>query len=227
MEDLRITWHGHACFELACGERTAVIDPYREVPGYPELRLEAGEVYASHTQHDDHGYFEAVRITAQPGRSPFKVFTVDAFHDPENGALRGPNKITVFEAGGVRLAHFGDLGHELSREQLDALKGIDIALIPAGGFYTIDGSQAAALAAKLDAAIVIPMHYRYDGRGYDVISGPDVFMNALDSSFERCEADDSIIKIADRHAYINAGGDTFAVDLDGGSRAAVMLRFEQ
>lgn len=225
MEDLKITWRGHSCFEFACGERTAVIDPYKGVPGYPELALEAGEVYASH-DHDDHGYFGAVRIIAQPGRSPFKVTTVDTFHDPEGGALRGRNKITIIEAGGVRLAHFGDLGHELSETQLDAVKGTDIIMIPVGGFYTIDGVQAARIAEATGAKLIIPMHFRLGERGYDVIDTPDTFMNALGADIKKYEADSSVIKVIDRHAYAEAGGDTVGIDLDGAERAAVLLHFE-
>lgn len=224
MEDLRITWRGHACFEFACGEHTAVIDPYKEVTGYPQLALEAGEVYASH-DHDDHGYFEAVRLVAQPGKSPFKITTIDTFHDPEGGALRGRNKITLIEAGGVRLAHFGDLGHELSDEQLDAVKGADIIMIPVGGYYTIDGVQAARTAEATGAKLIIPMHFRRDGRGYDVIDTPDTFMNALDADIKKYEADGNAIKVVDRHAYAQAGGDTVGIDLDGAGRAAVLLRF--
>lgn len=225
MEDLKITWKGHACFEFTCGDHTAVIDPYREVPGYPPLALEAGEVYASHTQHDDHGYFEAVKLVAQPGKSPFKVTTVDTFHDPEGGALRGRNKITLIEAGGVRLAHFGDLGHELSDEQLEAVKGSDIIMIPVGGFYTIDGVQAARLAEATGAKLIVPMHFRSGDKGFDVIDTPDAFMNALNADITRYDADDNVIKVADRHAYVSAGGDTVGIKLDGAGRAAVLLHF--
>ena len=224
MEDLKITWKGHACFEFACGEHTAVIDPYREVPGYPALELEAGEVYASH-DHDDHGYFGAVKIVAQPGKSPFKVTTVDTFHDPEGGALRGKNKITFIEAGGVRLAHFGDLGHDLSDEQLEAVKGADIIMIPVGGFYTIDGVQAARIAEETGARLIIPMHFRLGDRGFDVIDTPDTFMNALSDDIKKYEADNSVVKTADRRAYISVGGDTVGIDLDGAGRAAVLLHF--
>lgn len=225
MEDLRITWRGHSCFEFACGGHTAVIDPYREVPGYPVLKLEAGEVYASH-DHDDHGYFEAVRIVAQPGRSPFKVTTIDTFHDPEGGSLRGRNKITVIEAGGVRLAHLGDLGHELTEAQLDGIKGVDILLIPVGGYYTIEGLQASHIAESSGAKLIVPMHFRREGRGYDVIDTPDTFMNALNADTRKYMADDSVIKVVDRHAYVKSGGEDAAIDLDGTGRAAVLLRFE-
>ncbi len=225
MEDLKIVWHGHACFEFVCGERSAIIDPYREVPGYPALALEAGELYASHTHHDDHGYFEAVKIIPQPGKSPFKITSVDTFHDPEGGTLRGVNKITIIEAGGVRVAHFGDLGHELSPEQLEAIKGIDIAIIPVGGYYTIDGVQAAELAGKIDAKMVIPMHFRRNGKGFDVISEPDIFMNSLAGDFDKYEAEDNVVKIVDRKAYVNADGDAAGISLDGDKRAAVLLNF--
>ncbi len=93
---IKLTWHGHSCFKIEAKGHSAVIDPYTGVPGYPELSLSAGEVYTSH-DHDDHGWVRAVRIEDEPGESPFKVTTVDCFHDPEGGALRGGNKITVFE----------------------------------------------------------------------------------------------------------------------------------
>ena len=36
---------------------------------------------------------------------------------------------------------------------------LDIALIPVGGFYTIDADSAARLIARIRPRIVIPMHY--------------------------------------------------------------------
>lgn len=226
MSELNIKWLGHACFSLESSGHSAVIDPYRQVPGYPELKCQAGEVYASHTQHDDHGYFEAVKITDQPGPSPFTVTTVDTFHDPEGGRLRGSNRITIFDTGRVRTGHFGDLGHDLSADQLDAVKGLDIALIPVGGFFTIDGIQAAELAAACGARIIIPMHYRLGNRGFDVISEPSVFMDALAEGSEKLQADTGSIRIEDRKAYIVTGGEEKVIDLDSQGQTAVLLRFE-
>jgi L-ascorbate metabolism protein UlaG (beta-lactamase superfamily) len=228
MAELKIKWHGHSCFELSYNGHTAVIDPYKDVTGYPELHCEAGEVYASHTQHDDHGYFDAVKIIQQPGASPFHITTIDTFHDPEGGKLRGKNKITVFEADGIRAAHFGDLGEELTDVKLAELHDIDVAMIPAGGFYTIDGVQAAQLAGRLDAKIVIPMHYRRDGRGYDVISGPDVFMNSLGSGFTTYEADDNVLTIKDGKAsFTVSGGEVKAIDIKENGRYALLLNFRE
>lgn len=178
MDKIKITWLGHSCFKLECGGRSAVIDPYREVPGLPELRVEAGEAYKSH-DHDDHGYLQAVTIVEEPGPSPFEVSTIPTFHDPENGTLRGDNNITVFKAGDLKIAHFGDLGHRLEDEKAEMLKGLDAALIPVGGFYTITGAEAYELVERIDPKVVIPMHYRKDGRGFDVITGPEVFLDLL------------------------------------------------
>lgn len=47
-------------------------------------------------------------------------------------------------AEGLRVVHLGDLGHELSGEQLAPLRGCDTLLIPVGGFYTIDAETRQA-----------------------------------------------------------------------------------
>ncbi len=178
MAKIKLTWHGHSCFKLECDGHSAVIDPYREVTGYPKLSLEAGEAYKSH-DHDDHGYLQAVRIVEEPGESPFRVSVIPCFHDDKKGALRGENLITVFEAEGLKIAHFGDIGHALDEESVQKLQGLDAALIPVGGFFTISGSEAYELMMRLDPKVVIPMHYRKGSLGYDVISEPDEFLNLV------------------------------------------------
>lgn len=189
---MKLTWLGHSCFRLESGGHSIVIDPYDDVPGYPPLRAEAGLALKSH-DHGDHGYLEAVTMIEEPGESPFQVRTIDCWHDDQQGALRGPNKITIFEADGVRVAHFGDIGEELRDDLLEALKGLDAALIPVGGFFTIDGKQAAELMKAIDPVVTIPMHYRWGNHGYDVISEVTVFtdevhdrpvINSNDSSME-------------------------------------------
>lgn len=53
-------------------------------------------------------------------------------------------------------------------------------LIPVGGYYTIDGDQAARLIQRLHPSIVIPMHYRSDTFGFDVISTVEPFLSHFD-----------------------------------------------
>ncbi len=170
---MKITWLGHSCFILESGGFRALLDPYHEVPGLPDTEAEADAVYCSH-DHFDHGYTEKVRLTS--GReNPFSVTEVQTFHDGKGGTLRGSNVIRKFTAGGVSVAHFGDLGHPLSPEQLAELGGCDAILIPVGGFYTIDAAGAKAAADAVGASVVVPMHYRDGAVGFDVLSTLDSF----------------------------------------------------
>ena len=63
----------------------------------------------------------------------------------------------------------GDIGHVLEAGQRDLLGNPDVVMIPVGGFYTVDAKQAKAIAENLGARVIIPMHYRGEGFGYDVI----------------------------------------------------------
>ena len=172
---MNLIWNGHSCFTLETAEGSVVFDPYRDgsVPGLSPIRLTADLVLCSH-DHRDHGARELVALT---GRTPsFSVETISTFHDPEGGALRGPDTIHIVAAEGMRLAHLGDLGCIPTPEQLDRLRGLDALLIPVGGYYTIDASQAQELVEELKPRIVVPMHYRSDTFGYEVIARLEDFL---------------------------------------------------
>ena len=125
--------------------------------------------------------FRSEQVTLrQGGASPFTVEALDAWHDDQQGALRGPDTIHILDDGQCRVAHLGDLGCALTPEQKDKLRGLTALMIPVGGYYTIDAAQASALADELAPAVVIPMHYRGEGFGYDVI-GPLEDFTALRS----------------------------------------------
>ena len=172
---MELIWNGHSCFTLNTAQGCVVFDPYRDgsVPGLAPLELTADLVLCSH-EHRDHGARESVSLT---GNSvSFQVEELSTFHDPEGGTLRGPNTIHILSAEGMRLAHLGDLGCELEPEQLDRLRGLDALLIPVGGFYTIDARQAQTLVEEVKPRVVVPMHYRSDSFGYDVIGVLDDFL---------------------------------------------------
>ena len=172
---MKLIWHGHSCFTLESTQGTLVFDPYGDgsVPGLPALDLTADMVLCSHG-HGDHNAVESVRLT---GKAPtLSVERLETFHDPERGALRGPNTIHIVTADGLRLAHLGDLGCMPGEEQLARLKHLDVLLVPVGGYYTIDAAQASALTDLLHPRIVVPMHYRGEDFGYDVIAPVNDFL---------------------------------------------------
>ena len=176
MEQLELRWNGHACFSLTCRGYTVVFDPYEDnyVPGFGPLDLEADLVLCSHG-HGDHSAAHVVKLR-QGGTNPFTITEIHTFHDPQGGALRGENTIHILEAGGLKAAHFGDLGCELTPTQLAELQGLDIAMIPVGGFYTIGPEEAKALVDKLGARVVVPMHYRMGDVGLPAIRELDDFL---------------------------------------------------
>lgn len=171
---MKLIWNGHACFTIETAQGSVVLDPYNDnyVPGLAPLNVSADLVLCSHG-HGDHNAAQVVKLT---GAAPtFRVETLDTFHDPEQGALRGRNTIHIICAEGMRVAHMGDLGCELTAEQIEALKGVDAMLIPIGGFYTIDAAQAKTVVEQTSPRVVIPMHYRSDSFGFDVLGTVEDF----------------------------------------------------
>lgn len=177
MNKLWITWFGHSCFKLTYGDYSLVIDPYKDgkVPGLKPLSINADEVFCSH-DHEDHNYVRAVKLKQTKALSPFHVTKIQCAHDEDGGKKRGMNLIHVFEAEGLRVAHFGDLGSALEKEQINEIGKLDVAMIPVGGFFTIDAKNAAELIDILKPRIVIPMHYKTEEWGFDQLAKVEDFI---------------------------------------------------
>ena len=175
---MKLTWLGHACFVLEHDGYRIVADPYLRVEDYPNMHTQAHAYTCSH-QHLDHNGPERVELL--PGReSPFAIRTVKVFHDEAGGALRGENTVHIYTAGGFSVAHMGDLGHQLTKEQAEAIGPLDAILIPVGGYYTVDAKGAKAVCDVLKPRVVIPMHYRHDGHGLAVVDGVEPFLALWD-----------------------------------------------
>lgn len=164
---MKLTWLGHACFLVEQDGYRIVIDPYTEVVGHTDIRTQAHRVLCSH-QHFDHNAVEGVEIL--PERAcPFTIRTVKTCHDDQGGALRGENTIHILTVGGVTVAHLGDLGHELTGEQLKEIGPVDGILIPIGGTYTVDAVGAKQICEAINPQWVVPMHYRHGSYGFPVL----------------------------------------------------------
>lgn len=175
---MKLTWLGHSCFVIESDGYRIVLDPYY-VETYPELRVSAHETLCSHG-HRDHSFTEAVTRITDGKKNPFTVETADTFHDEKQGALRGENKMHILRADGLTVVHAGDLGHELSDEQLAAVKDCDALLLPVGGYYTIDAPTAKKIADAIAPRVIVPMHYRFGAHGYDVIGTVEEFARLYD-----------------------------------------------
>ena len=156
---MKLTWLGHACFLLEEDGYRIVLDPYTGVAGYPPLHIQAHAVFCSHG-HFDHHATDCVELLPER-ESPFTVREVETFHDDRGGALRGTNTVRIFTAGGLSVAHLGDLGHPLSAEQLAAygLTEVDsvepfLELWPAEEVHHLQG--AAFELTEQTAGVMVP-----------------------------------------------------------------------
>lgn len=190
---MTIKWLAQACIivkQQAAGsgklEAAIVMDPYGEGIGFRLPKLEPSVVTVSH-DHFDHNNVKALGgspfVVSEPGEyevSGFSLSTIPSFHDANQGTKRGSNLIVKVYAEGFSLAHFGDFGQEeLSAQQLEALGEVDIAFLPVGGFYTIDGARAAHLANQLEPKVVAPIHYALPGLTIKELAGPEDFFKAM------------------------------------------------
>jgi L-ascorbate metabolism protein UlaG (beta-lactamase superfamily) len=164
-----ITWMGHSMFliELYRGLRI-LTDPYSLETGYTFPHTEPDIVTISHYHHD-HCNLPALggspEVIDKAGiynypDNEMSITGYRSYHDEVGGAKRGESIVFKFNYRGLILAHMGDYGQPLSEDHAEALKDVDVLLIPVGDTFTVGPIQAAGIVQRLKPKIVIPMHYR-------------------------------------------------------------------
>ncbi len=168
---MRIKYLGHAAFVLTLSDgRTVVFDPYES--GSYDGALTYGPItgafdiaVVSH-DHADHccesvtsRAKHVIKSAGEHEIDGIRIISIPTFHDESGGSERGANLVSIIEAEGIRLAHLGDLGHLLPADDAGALKGVDVALVPVGGHFTIDAETALRVIEDIGPKLVIPMHY--------------------------------------------------------------------
>jgi L-ascorbate metabolism protein UlaG (beta-lactamase superfamily) len=200
-----ITWHGQSYFELVTGDGTRIVlDPHaieqygRNIVPKADLIL-MSHAHTDHTQVDVVGSPEEAKKTKQynavkdpkgdGNRQEWNVVdekikevkfkSIESYHDDMAGMKRGKNGIWVIETDGLRIVHLGDLGQkELTEEQLKKIGAVDVLMIPVGGVYTINGSDAKDIITQIKPKrYIIPMHY--GTKVFDSLLGLDEFLDEV------------------------------------------------
>lgn len=161
-----ISYLGHACFRFKGKNATVVTDPYdEEVFGKAMPLVQADIVTISH-EHHDHNHLERIAgepfVIRGPGQYEIKAVEISgipAFHDRQKGQERGKNTIYLYRFDELKLCHLGDLGAKLDDQQLEALDGVDVLMVPVGGKYSLGPREALEVVEQLEPSIVIPMHF--------------------------------------------------------------------
>jgi L-ascorbate metabolism protein UlaG (beta-lactamase superfamily) len=195
---VQLRYYGHSFFQLTTTAGTRVVFDPHAIPEYGATGVSADVVVMSH-DHNDHNRKEVLANAdskdlkaflgvVPKGKSGHEWAKIDAtvkdvhvrnvptYHDEDEGAKRGKNSVFVVEADGLKFVHLGDLGTELTDEQVKAIGPVDVLMIPVGGIYTINGETAKKVVAQLKPRLfVIPMHY--GTKVYTDVQPPDEFLD--------------------------------------------------
>ena len=180
---VKIIWHGQSFFEVVSSQGTRVVLDPHAIESYGRIQVPQADLILMSHLHSDHTQvgvvdnykkvktYNALKDVKGDGRriefvpvddsvKDVKFHNVSAFHDNAGGMVRGRNGIWVIEMDGLHIVHLGDLGHLLSDEQLKEIGPVDVLMIPAGGVYTLNGTDAKKVIEQLHPKrYVIPMHY--------------------------------------------------------------------
>lgn len=185
---MKLKYLGHAAFELELTDgRRIVFDPYEA--GSYDGALAFGPISGPHDiaivshDHPDHRFegvvSQAAAVWDRAGEVDIggvRITSIPTFHDENEGSERGTNLISIVEADGVRVAHLGDLGHAITKADAPALEGVDVMIIPVGGYFTIDAAAAKAVVEEFSPKIVVPMHYKSNKCGFPIAPVEDFTM---------------------------------------------------
>ncbi len=165
----RLRLWGHAAVTVqAAGGETLLVDPFAHgslggTLQYPAIDAKHDWVIATH-EHADHSAFSAV-AGERVGRNadeagPFRFLRTPVPHD-EYGGRRFGGSVDLLEiqVDGYRILHLSDVGASPRSDWIARHRGVDIALAPVGGFYTIGAAQAEEWVRLLGARTAIPIHH--------------------------------------------------------------------
>ena len=139
---MELTFHGHACVSLRGNTGTVVMDPYKSgalggAIGFAPVKAQADWVTVSH-YHTDHAYISPdlgspVVVDQTAGFDRIDFTGRSTYHDRFYGTKMGLTTMFSFEFDGLRIAHLGDIGCELTEEDVRTIGPVDILIFPVGG----------------------------------------------------------------------------------------------
>lgn len=174
---MEILWLGRTSFRIRGREGIVITDPFPPGSGFEPGKLAANIVTVSRRDDPAYSYSEGV------GGDPI-VFDAPGEYEVGGALVTGiatqapdgtRNIVFVLELDGMTVAHLGCIAPDQAKN-LDALKGVDILLLPAGGGNSLGGATAADLMTTIDPRLVIPMNFNPDG---ETLEGQDTLERFL------------------------------------------------
>lgn len=162
-----ITYHGGQFFKVSFGSTTLAFDPISKKSKLPQTKFGADIAFVSLWYPDMNG----VENVAHGSKEPF---VIDGPGEYEVGEVtaRGFGVATKYDKKdmfntiyqvtleGMNIVFLGALSSpDIDSKILAELGDIDILFVPIGGGDVLEVPQASKLGVKLEAKVVIPMHY--------------------------------------------------------------------
>lgn len=184
-----IEYKGGNTVVISTKKNTLVIDPKMSIhKGEKDFVVKNATELATEdrflTQSDDF----ALNLS-YPGSYEVGDFSINGFAEKRHIDSSDEQKSVIYSIDvlGAKIGLLGNIGPELSDDQLENLGILDILILPVGGNgYTLDATSAAKIARNSDAKVIIPVHYAEDGINYEVSQNSlDIFIKELGADVEK------------------------------------------
>jgi L-ascorbate metabolism protein UlaG (beta-lactamase superfamily) len=162
-----ITHHGGQCFKVTFGDTTLAFDPISKKSKLDEVKFGADVTFVSLNHQNFNGVGQVKHGTKEPfvvsGPGEYEIGAVTARGFGVKTTYAGVDRYnTIYQVRleDMNLLFLGALGaSDIDPKILGEFGDIDIIFLPIGGGDVMDVPQASKLAVKLEAKLIIPMHY--------------------------------------------------------------------
>jgi len=175
---MKLQWLGHASFRISDGDTVIYVDPWK-LKNAPH---DATVVLVSHSHYDHYSTKDIAAVsspdtkliaaadvisaentgqTISPGKTiefgGVRITSVPAYNPNKQFHPKANNWVGfIVEVGSKRIYYAGDT--DLTKE-MKSLTNIDVALLPVGGTYTMNATEAAEAVKSIKPKQAIPYHW--------------------------------------------------------------------
>jgi len=162
-----ITYHGGQCFKVSFGSTTIAFNPISKKSKLEAVKFGADAAFVTMWHPDFNGVDQVTHGSKQPivvdGPGEYEIGQVTA---RGFGIMTKYGKEDLFNTiyqvhlEDINIVFLGSLNTiDIDPKILGELGDIDILFLPIGGGDVLEVPQASKLAVKLEARLIIPMHY--------------------------------------------------------------------